>query len=124
MATGDSTSPGRGGAEPPLTVDELHDHDTGRWQIITRTSIYLLDLDHRHVTRIPGTADEHGLDKRTGIVYVVRGFAVDRRAQPLVELVVCRRGEPLGLYLGAGADLTVPLTSTPIREIRRLTPRR
>ena len=122
MATGDSTSPGPGGGveRAVTTVAQLHDEQNGRWQITTKTSIYVLDLDHRQVTRIPGAAGEHGIDKATGIIYVVRTFTGDRQPQKLDRLIRCRRGEPMYLHLTRGPDGVAALVSTPIREIRRI----
>ena len=121
MATGDSTSPGPGGVERPVTtVAQLHDEQTGRWQITTQTSIYVLDLDHRQVTRIPGAAGEHGIDKTTGIIYVVRTFTGDRQPRKLARLIRCRRGEPMYLHVTRSREHVALLVSTPVCEIRRL----
>lgn len=123
MATGDSTRPGPGAADQPVTVKRLSDDDTGLWQITTETSIYLLDLDNRMVTRFPGTAGEHGRNTTTDIIYVVRAFAGDRQPRRLDRVISCRRGDRMRLHLSMDAGNVAPVTSTPVREIRKLTHR-
>ena len=120
MASADSTSPGPGAAEEPVTIDQLFDDDTGRWQITTQTSIHLLDLDQRTVTRIPGAAAEHGVRPQTGPTYAVATLAGDRQTQSLYLLLQCLVGEPMYLYTDADPTGITLRGTTPVREIRRL----
>src|SRR5688500_5165593 len=120
MATGDSTSPGPGGAEEPLNVDEPFDVDGGRWRVTTQTSIYFLELDDRSVTRTPGAA-EQGIDPQTGAAYPISVLRDDRRPQPIWMLLQCRVDEPMYLYTNAEPTGITLRGTTPVRQIRSLT---
>ena len=121
MAPGDSTSPGPRAAEQPVTVEELFDDDTGRWQITTQTSIYILDLDQRTLLRIPGAAGDQGLDPETGAAYPVTVLEDDRQPQPIWVMLQCRVAERMYLYTNADSTGTTLRGTTPLREIRQLT---
>jgi hypothetical protein len=124
MATGDSSHPGPGAAAAPETVEELTDTDTGRWQITTVTSLYLLDLDQRWALRIPGGSGvDHGLDRHTGLRYEIRRFDEDHRRLSLYRIVKCVPGERMYLWIDADEDTVFRIISTPVQEIRRLLPR-
>jgi hypothetical protein len=121
MATEDKPRPGDGADsddESPVTVEKLTDTDGGRWQVTTRTSIYLIDLDRRTVMRIPGTSWEHGI--RGGrVVYYVATLEGDRRSLPLARLHTCVVGRDMHLITREAGEPRLR-TSTPVREIRRL----
>ena len=119
MATGDSSHPGPG-AEDAVTRQELTDDDTGRWQVTTETSIYLLDLDQRQVMRVPGAAADHGIDKTAPVTYYVASLRADRRFEPLAELILCRLDETMFLTTYPRPDQLTLRGSTRVREIRRL----
>jgi hypothetical protein len=123
MAPGDSTHPGGGGAaDQPLTVTELTDDDTGRWQITTETSIYLLDLDARTMLRVPGAGVGVQRDPTRGHI-VVTALATDHEVVPLVQVLHCRRGESMYLLTEPRRDGSVVLRgTTPVCEIRALHP--
>lgn len=95
----------------------LTESDTGRWQVTTRTSIYIIDLDQRTVLRVPGSSHEHGLTHSTVPAYVVRPHPGDRRPEPLLRLNHCAVGEPMRLRRVRDAG---DLTSTPVITIFRL----
>ena len=120
MATGDSTRPGPGAGDEPLTLPELLDDDTGRWQVTTQTSIYLLDLDHRTMTRFPGAAGDQGIDPDSRAVYPVNSLEGDGQPHSLWRLVQCRVGERMYLYTEVNAAYVAPISTTPVREIRLL----
>lgn len=123
MATGDSTHPGPG-AEPGerrLTVDELLDEDTGRCQITTQTSLYVLDLDHRTTTRFPGAAGDQGIGPQARTASPVNILEDDRQPQPIWLLLQCQVGERMYLYTNVDAANIAFRGTTPVREIRRLT---
>lgn len=99
------------------STTELHDDQTGCWQVTTRTSIYVLDLDARTVFRVPGVSYEHGLSRTRLPVYVTRPHPGDRRPEPLLRLKHCVVGDPMRLRrLRDEGDLT----STPVIHIVRL----
>ena len=122
MATGDSTrpGPGAGSGEEPLTVEELFDDDTGRWQITTQTSVYVLDLDQRSTTRFPGAAGDQGIDPQVGAAYPVSVLEDDSQPRPLWLLIQCQVGERMYIYTDVDATYVTLRGTTPVREIRRL----
>jgi hypothetical protein len=132
MATGDDTHPGPSADKPPrpgpteslFPLDEngarewLTDTDTGRWQVSTRTAIYILDLDTRTTLRIPGASHEHGLNRSTMEVFVVRSLPGDLQPQRLMQLLECHVGLPMRLRrLRDHGGIS---TSTPVLSIRPL----
>jgi hypothetical protein len=123
MATGDSTrpGPGAGSGDEPVTVAELFDDDTGRWQITTQTSIYVLDLDQRSTIRFPGAAGDQGIDPQVRAAYPVSVLEDDRQPRPIWLLVQCRVGDPMYLYTDVDPTSVTLRGTTPVREIRRLT---
>ena len=104
MAPGDSTRPGPGAAEEPLTIDELSDDDTGR------LADHHADLDlhprprPRTLLRIPGAADDQGLNPETGAVWPVNVLQDDRQPQPISRDRPCRLDERMSVYTNADAD--------------------
>lgn len=123
MATGDSShrGPGAEAGAIPQPVDELTDTDTGRWQITTVTSLYLLDLDRREVIRIPSpSGGDHGLDQHTGLRYEIRRFDEDRRSVSLYRIIECVLGERMYLWIDPDEHTVFRVISTPVQQIRRL----
>ena len=99
----------------------LADDDHGRWQVTTVTSIYVVDLDRRTVSRVPGTGGGHGLDRSWGVRYVVAHLDDDLRTLPLDRLIRCEVGRPFTFKTPRdGAPGFRPRISTEIREIRAL----
>lgn len=98
-------------------MTDLRDDQTGRWQVTTRTSIYLLDLDARTVLRVPGASHEHGLSETESPVYVIRPHPGDRRPEHLLRLWHCHVGDPMRLRRLRDAG---DLTSTPVLDIASL----
>lgn len=121
MATGDSTHPGGGeAADQPLTVTELTDADSGRWQITTEASIYILDLDQRTMLRVPGAGLGVQRDPAGGPVKVT-SLAADHQVVPLYQVVHCQTGESMYLLTEPWPDGSVMVRGTTVvREIRRL----
>lgn len=72
--------------------DVLTDHDSGRWRISTESSTYVLDLDTRISTRIPGDGED------------AVGLRRDGAALPLIRLVTCERGAAAMLLLDVRGD--------------------
>jgi hypothetical protein len=104
------------GAVPVLpgeTVAELFDQDCGLWQVITETSLYVLDLEQRWILRTPG-AGPRASDPGN----VVRHFPHDHRFTPLIRLLTCRIGERMHLLMGrqVGAE-PVRSASTEVLQI-------
>jgi hypothetical protein len=74
-------------------TSDIEDTDIGLWQI-TETSVYLIDLDGRRLKRIPGAAaGTHGADD--AVLVGVRDLTGDFGWMPLLELLMCRLGQPL-----------------------------
>jgi hypothetical protein len=132
MATEDDTHPGPSADKPPRTApteshhpveqnrarEWLRDADTGRWQVSTRTAIYILDMDARTTLRIPGASHEHGLNRSAMEVFVVRSLPGDLQPQHLLQLLECRVGLPMRLR--RLRDCGGISTSTPVLTIRPL----
>lgn len=87
--------------------DELTDHDTGSWVVHTENSRYLIDLDSRTCTRLPGL---------TGNAWDLRR---DGDELPLLRIDQCRFGEPGALLLDLRGDGISTLRLTSI--VRRIT---
>jgi hypothetical protein len=121
MATGDSTHPGDGAAaDRPETVTELTDGHTGRWQVTTETSIYLLDLDRRTMLRVPGAGIGVQRDPTRGHIPVT-ALPADHRVVRLQQLLRCEVGLSMYLLTEPWPDGTVMVRgTTPVRDIRSL----
>lgn len=122
MAPGDSTHPGCGATSPdPPTRTVLTDGDTGRWQITTEASIYLLDLDTRTMLRVPGAGTGLQHDPTRGSIKVTT-LAADHRAVPLHQILHCQVGQSMYLLTEPHPDGSVMVRgTTPVQEIRHLT---
>lgn len=123
MAHGDSAHPGGGGAaKHPVTLTELTDQHTGRWQITTEASIYLLDLDQRTLLRVPGAGT--GVQRAPdGGRVAVANLPSDHQVVPLQQLLHCQVGHSMYLLTEPWPDGSVMVRgTTPVCEIRRLTP--
>ena len=121
MATGDSTHPGDGAAaDRPETLAELTDAHTGRWQVTTEASIYLLDLDRRTMLRVPGAGAGVQRDPTRGHIPVT-ALPADHRVVRLQQLLRCELGLSMYLLTEPWPDGSVMVRgTTPVREIRRL----
>ena len=98
---------------------DIEDTDTGLWQITTETSVYLIDLDHRRFRRIPGAAaGTHRTDD--AVLVEVRDLPGDFGWLPLLELLMCRLGEPLLALEGTPDTETTWRQSTLVQNIRLL----
>ena len=104
-----------------MTVDELFDDDTGRWQITTQTSIYILDLDAPHPAAHPRRRRRPRPQPRDRSSYPVTVLEDDRQPQPIWQLLRCVVGEPMYVYTNADATGVTLRGTTPLREIRSLT---
>ncbi len=92
--------------------------DSGRWQVTTETSTYLLDLDARLVTRVPdaGAGTPDGL---SGVS--IASLRRDHEPIPLIELVRCEPGQPMRVLLDVREDgISTMRTTTTVRNIRKL----
>lgn len=90
----------------------------GRWQVTTETSVYLLDLDDGHVTRVPD-AGAGNADRRPPVAIAV--LRRDHEPIKLLEVMRCEVGLPMQLVLDVRRDgLPTLRTSTRVRDLRRL----
>ena len=91
---------------------------SGKWQITTETSVYVLDLDDQLATRVP----DAGAGATPGLPGVpISSLRRDHEPIRLVELVQCRVGVPLRLLLDVRRDgIYTERTSTVVREVREL----
>ena len=119
MATGDSTRPDPG--EPDdQDVEWLTDDDTGRWQITTETSLYLLDLDARTMLRVPGAGAgvQHSPDRGP---IPVTALDSDHHVVRLQTLLHCHTGDSMYLLTEPLPDGSIVLRGTTVvQQIRRL----
>jgi hypothetical protein len=90
----------------------------GRWQVTTETSVYLLDLDAKRVTRVPdaGAGPPPGLSPAP-----VASLRRDHESVPLLGLIKCAVGEPMRLLIDIRGDGVSTLrTTTIVRHLREL----
>jgi hypothetical protein len=91
---------------------------TGRWQVTTETSVYLFDVDDRHVTRVPdaGAGAIQGAS-RVVVAYLRR----DYERLPLIAIAQCKVGAPLRMVLDLRGDGIPTLRETTcVRDQREL----
>jgi hypothetical protein len=106
-------------ADPPAVADpaprqQLTDHDHGRWQVTTETSVYLLDLDQRWLLRIPG-AGPHAESQATP----VSTLRHDHQPMPLLQILRCEVGHRMWLLSEPEPDGTIGWrASTRVLNIR------
>lgn len=96
--------------------DRLVDSDTGRWEVLTETSRYELDLDRRTGRRSPGAGLPSGEEG-----YVLNALPHDEQEWDLLDIVLCEVGLSM-LLVSASPSTLRPTTraSTPVRAIRAL----
>lgn len=90
----------------------------GRWQVTTETSVYLLDLDDRRITRVPdaGAGPPPGLDAPP-----IAALRRDHEPVPLLSLISCTIGEPMRMLIDVRRDGVGTLrTTTIVRQLREL----
>lgn len=96
----------------------LVDGDSGRWEVATDASKYVLDLDRMTGTRLPGKGDVP-LGESTGDVFVTI-LDMDGEEWPLQSIIHCRVGDPMLLaYLDRNGQAQ-PRRSTTVRSIRAM----
>jgi hypothetical protein len=91
---------------------------TGRWQVTTETSVYLLELDRKQVTRVPdaGAGPPPGLSPSA-----IAALRHDHEALPLLKLITCVVGEPMRMLIDIRRDGVCTLrTTTIVRHLRDL----
>lgn len=96
----------------------MHVQHSGRWQVTTETSTYLLDLEERLATRVPdaGAGPPPGLAGPP-----IASLRRDHEPVRIVEVVTCTIGAPLRLLLDIRRDgIFTVRTSTIVRDIRKL----
>ncbi len=91
----------------------------GRWQVTTETSVYLLDLDDRRVTRVP----DAGAGPPTGLAMPpMATLRRDHESLPLLELISCAVGQPMSMTIVVRQDGIATLrTTTIVRHLHELT---
>jgi hypothetical protein len=94
----DKALPDMGGPSP-LLVDSLSADATGRWEVFTEASAYLLDLDARTATRVPGAGAVWPGDQAP-----VAQLRRDHRSVPLLRFTGARVGQPMTLVLDIRGD--------------------
>lgn len=91
---------------------------TGRWQVTTVTSVYLLDLDAKRVTRVPdaGAGPPPGLSPAP-----IASLRRDHESVPLLELITCAIDEPMRMLIDVRRDGVSTLrTTTVVRQLCKL----
>lgn len=93
---------------------------TGRWQVTTETSVYLVDLDAELVTRVP----DAGAGTSPGLVpAAIASLRRDYEPVVLLELINCELDGPLRMLLDIRRDGVPTLrVSTHVRELLELDP--
>lgn len=93
---------------------------TGKWQVTTETSLYLVDLDAHLVTRVPdaGAGTSPGLSP-----VAIASLRRDHEPVTLIELIECQLHRPLRMLLDVRRDGVPTLrVSTHVRDLRELSP--
>lgn len=104
-----------------ITADKLSDADTGVWKVYSATSAYILDMNTRRGTRMPGEGLSYDDDSEAG--YYVADLRQDGEWWDIISIANCRLGEYLEvLTTGISDDPNVHTyrRSTVIRRIERL----
>lgn len=90
----------------------------GRWQVTTETSVYLLDLDDGHVTRVPD-AGAGAIEGASPVV--VASLRRDYERLPLIAIAQCEVGAPFRMLLDIRGDGIPTLRETTcVRDLREL----
>lgn len=90
----------------------------GRWQVTTETSVYLLDLDMKQVTRVPdaGAGPPPGWSPAP-----IAALRRDHESVPLLKVITCTVGEPMRMLIDVRRDGVCTLrTTTVVRHLRQL----
>lgn len=90
----------------------------GRWQVTTETSVYLLDLNAKRVTRVPdaGAGPPPGLSPAP-----IASLRRDNESVPLLELITCAIDEPMRMLIDIRRDGVGTLrTTTVVRQLCEL----
>jgi len=88
-------------------IASIDDVTTGSWLVRTQTSSYLLDLDARTATRIPGDEDV------VGDVWETVRLRSDAVPLPLISLIRCNVGESMRMVIDVVGDgVTATLRDT------------
>lgn len=90
----------------------------GRWQVTTETSVYLLELDLKQVTRVPdaGAGPPSGFSPAA-----IASLRRDHEPVPLLKLITCAVDEPMRMLIDVRRDGVCTLrTTTVVRHLREL----
>lgn len=93
----------------PVLVDRLAPDATGRWEVFTETSAYLLDLDAAVVTRVPGA----GAGQVMGRVPTA-SLRRDREGLPLIRFDGAVVGQTMALVIDVRGDGVPTLRQTTV----------
>jgi hypothetical protein len=91
---------------------------TGRWQVTTETSVYLLDLAARQLIRVPdaGTGNPDGPPP-----IAISSLRRDHEPVALLRVLHCELGAPMQLVLDIRRDGIPTLRATTcVRDLREL----
>jgi hypothetical protein len=86
--------------------------------VTTETSVYLLELDLKQVTRVPdaGAGPPPGFSPAP-----IASLRRDHESAPLLELITCTVGEPMRMLIDIRRDGVSTLrTTTVVRHLRKL----
>lgn len=109
------------------SVPTLFTHDGGRWEVTTESSRYIVDLDQRTLTRIPGGSPEHHKPDRVPSRAFSRDadrhparsrLRKDEQQIPLLDMSPVVVGYPLKVLLDiVGNGVVTVRRSTPVVSI-------
>lgn len=104
--------------DPAVAVDLGSPVGThGRWQVVTETSLYVLDLDAKTAIRVP----DAGSGSVDDVAVLVAALQRDYEAVGLLDLITARVGERLLLLLDVRGDgVPTRRLGTIVRAVRRL----
>jgi len=90
----------------------LHDDQAGCWRIVTQTSVHLIDLDRRTVTRVDGAGSP-----TAGARLRVSALRRDGESLDLLEIVCCEIGCPMQLLIRIRDDCATLRRTTAVHSI-------
>lgn len=109
------------------SVPTLFAHDGGRWEVMTESSRYIIDLNERTITRVQGSGPEHHKEDRVPSRAFSREadrhparsrLRKDEQQVPLLDMSPVFIGHPLKVLLDiVGNGIVTVRRSTPVVSI-------